>query len=496
MPTSKKFTLSRRTLLRGAACGVGAAVGLPILDAMLNDNGDATAAGAPLPKRFGEFYWGNGVIIKYWVPSTTGPGWQLSPLLMPFVNVRDYISIVSGTVVYIQYAVTGHMGSLQSITSGAIGTAQGGLNYAFAAKTMDQLIADKIGAATRFRSLHLGVASTDTSDADFGALAKSISHNGPNSPNLPEYDPIALYDRVFGTGFQPGTGAGGAGGGAGGAGGAGVSSVTLATRTSVLDLVAADAKALEARLGATDKARLDQHLQGVLDLEKQLQPGMGMSTMGASCGTPTRPTSSYAAIDAEQIQWEPLNAAMTDLLVFALACDQTRVFTYRFSPCNDFTIYPGFPTFKIDPTTTNTGTSMHGFTHQEAGDQPNVQTCVTFSMSKFANLLERLLALKEGAGTLLDNCAILGFTECSEGRTHNAQNQPGIPMIVAGGGGGTLVHPGIHYASPLKGDAPNETNGRNVSCVPLTLMQAMGTGITSFGTGAGLATKVISELLV
>jgi hypothetical protein len=484
---TSKHTLSRRTLLRGAACGVGAAVGLPILDAMLNDKGDALAAGAPLPKRFGEFYWGNGVITKFWIPAATGAAWQLTPLLMPFVNVKDYLSIVTGTVVYIQYAVTGHMGSLQSITSGVVGTPQGGLNYAYAGKTMDQLIADQIGTTTRFRSLHLGVASTDTSDADFGALAKSISHNGPNSPNLPEYDPVALYDRVFGAGFQTGPGTGGMGG-------TSVSSVTLATRKSVLDLVVGDTKALQLRLGATDKARLDQHLQGVLDLEKQLMTTMP-TTMMAGCTMPTRPTSSYAAIDNEQIQWEPLNAAMTDLLVFALACDQTRVFTYRFSPCNDFTIYPGFPTFKIDPTTTNTGTSMHGFTHQEGGDQPNVQKCVTFSMSKFATLLERLLALPEGAGTLLDNCAILGFTECSEGRTHNAQNQPGIPMIVAGRAGGALVHPGIHYQSPPKGDLASEGNGRNVSVVPLTLMQAMGTGITSFGAGAGLATKVITELL-
>ena len=487
---TRRRALSRRTLLRGAACGVGAAVGLPVLHAMLDDNGEATAAGTPLPRRFGEFYWGNGVITKYWIPFDTGPGWTLTPLLMPFANVKDYVSIVTGTVVYIPYAVTGHMGALQSITSAAAGKAQGGLNYAFTAKTMDQVIADQIGTTTRFRSLHLGVASTDTSDADFGALAKSISHNGPNSPNLPEYDPIALYDRVFGAGVSAGTGAGGAGGG-------GVSSVTLATRKSVLDLVAADARALSLRLGAADKARLDQHLQGIADLEKQIltgMPGTGAGT-GAGCGMPARPASSYAAIDAEQIQWEPLNAAMTDLLVFAIACDQTRVFTYRFSPCNDFTIYPGFPTFKIDPTTTNTGTSMHGFTHQEGGDQPSVQTCVLFSMSKFAALLERLRAMPEGAGSLLDNCAILGFTECSEGRSHNAQDQPGIPMIVAGRAGGALVHPGIHYASPLQGDAAGETKGRNVSCVPLTLMQAMGTGITNWGAGPGLATKVISELL-
>ena len=87
----------------------------------------------------------------------------------------------------------------------SLGTAQGGLNYAYANKTVDQAIADKIGTTTRFKSLHVGVASTDASDADFGAVAKSISHNGPNSPNLPEYDPVALYDRVFGDGFSTGT---------------------------------------------------------------------------------------------------------------------------------------------------------------------------------------------------------------------------------------------------------------------------------------------------
>lgn len=111
---------------------------------------------------------------------------------------------------------------------------------------------------------------------------------------------------------------------------AGVSQVTLATRKSVLDLVAADTKALQLKLGANDRRRLDQHLQGVTELEKQL---VGSGVLPAGCSMPTRPTSAFAAIDAEQIQWEPLNAAQTDLLVFALACDQTRVFTHRFSPC-------------------------------------------------------------------------------------------------------------------------------------------------------------------
>jgi hypothetical protein len=117
-------------------------------------------------------------------------------------------------------------------------------------------------------------------------------------------------------------------------------------------------------------------------------------------------------------------------------------------------------------------------------------------MSKFALLLQKLLAVPEGSGTLLDNCGILAFSECTEGRSHNATSAPGIPMLVAGRAGGTLVHPGIHYVSPAQGDQPNETNGRNTSCAPLTLMKALGTGITSWGNAEGRATQVISELLV
>jgi hypothetical protein len=474
-----RLVLSRRKLLRGVAGGIGVTLGLPMLEAMLNRNGTALADGMPLPQRFGVFFWGNGVKVKYWVPAQTGAAWQLSPLLMPFAKVKDSVSIVSGTGVYTGH---GHFPSLQGILSGAAGIPQGGLNNAYATQTMDQAIAAKIGTTTRFKSLELGVAATDASDADFGAVSKALSHNGPNSPNLPEHNPIALYDRVFGDGFStPGSPS--------------VASVTLARRKSVLDVVAADTRALQTRLGASDRQRLEQHLQGVSQLEKQLT---ALPSSSAACGgKPDRPASAYA-VQNGQVQWEPLAAAQTNLLAMALACDQTRVFTFRFSPCNDYTVYPGFPTFTPDPTTTNTGTSMHGFTHNDPGDQPNVQKCVLFSMTHFAALLERLQAINEGAGSVLDNCAILGFTELVEGRDHDSnQTYPGsgIPMIVAGRAGGKLVHPGIHYSSPKQGDLPSEGNGRNVSVVPLTLMRALGTGITSWGQGAGQTTRVINELL-
>src|SRR5207249_2337864 len=112
----RKHALSRRALLRGAAYGVGAAVGLPILEAMLNVNGSAFAAGTPLPVRFGAWYWGNGVVANQWFPSGSGPTWQLTPLLQPLVNVKNYLSIISGTVVYLPLPVS-HFGSLLAITS-------------------------------------------------------------------------------------------------------------------------------------------------------------------------------------------------------------------------------------------------------------------------------------------------------------------------------------------------------------------------------------------
>ena len=292
-----------------------------------------------------------------------------------------------------------------------LGTPQGGLNYAYANQTVDQAIAGKIGTTTRFKSLHVGVASTDTSDADFGAVAKSIPHNGPNSPNLPEYDPVALYDRVFGDGFSTGP----------------TNKSRRGDHRDAQERPRSRSRPMprrsKMRLGATDGRDSTSTCRGYSSSRSSSWACVRCRTGG--CTKPTNPAASYPAIDNEQIQWEPLSAAQTELSVYALACDQTRVFTYRFSPCNDYTVYPGFPTFKIDPTTTNTGTSMHGFTHTEGGDQPNVQKCLTFSISKFAKLLERLMAMSEGAGKLLDNCAIFAFTECTEGRSHNARTSPG-----------------------------------------------------------------------
>src|SRR5687767_472767 len=86
------FRLSRRTLLKG----LGAAVALPTLEAMLNTHGTAYASGGELPKRFATFFFGNGVVLDRWRPALTGPSWQPSPALAPLSAVKDYVNVVTG----------------------------------------------------------------------------------------------------------------------------------------------------------------------------------------------------------------------------------------------------------------------------------------------------------------------------------------------------------------------------------------------------------------
>ena len=91
-----KRRIARREVLRGIAYGGAVSVGLPLLESMLDSHGRALADGTPLPKRFGVFFWGNGVRLGHFTPATTGAGYQLTESLQPFANVKDYLSVVSG----------------------------------------------------------------------------------------------------------------------------------------------------------------------------------------------------------------------------------------------------------------------------------------------------------------------------------------------------------------------------------------------------------------
>ena len=303
-----------------------------------------------------------------------------------------------------------------------------------------------IGTTTKFKSLEVGVSKKVVGGE--GTTLKYLSHNGPDSFNPPEYNPRNVFNRLFGADFVPPTG------------GAPVVDATKALRKSVLDAVLADMTSLKGRVGATDKVRLDSHMNNIRTLENRLVPATPVLPPGSTaCVRPAQPASPSTS-GAEPIV--ATNKAMSDLIAMALACDLTRVFSVMFTGSVGYTVFSDL----------GITTGHHDLTHNEAGDQPDVQRTTVYTMEQLAVLLAALKAVPEGAGNLLDSCAILASSDTADGKAHSINN---YPILVAGSAGGKLKYPSVHYKS----------SGENSSMVLLSILRSVGLPLTQFGTGGG-----------
>ncbi len=458
-----KYAIKRRTLLRGLLGGTAVSVGLPTLEVMLNGNGTAFAQGAPLPRRLGVFFWGNGVRLKSWNPAVQGPGWALSPALEPLAPVKDYINLVSGMDIKIPASQGHHTGEV-GILSGypLVSQPKGGAAFrsTFSAPSIDQVAAAELGKGTRFRSLEVGISRRVNTRE--GTTLQFISHNGPDSANPPIYDPGAVFNRLFGGDFKPPTGGPAAGGGPG------ALEKATALRRSILDAVSRDIAGLKPRVSTGDRTRLDQHLENIRAIERRLQGTPDGATGGlnpvagvAGCAAPMAPAAFPDTPAGEQL--EPIMGAMSDLIALALACDQTRVFSIMFSGSTATTVF-----WQV-----NVMRGHHQLSHDEAGDQPQIHATTVFTMKMFSLLLQKLKASPEGPGNLLDSCAILASSDCAEGKSHSNRD---YPIVVAGSAGGKLKFPGIHFRGPQQN--PNQ--------VLLTMLRAMGIERPSYGLNNAL----------
>jgi len=447
--------LPRRTVLRGVALGGLTSLALPALDIMLNDHGTAYAQNAELlPKRFGVFFWGNGVRLARWNPSSTGAGYELSEALMPLSPVKDYISVVSGMSIK-SGNERGHHAGTVGILSGAPMISQDpmGAPYAstFSQPSIDQVVATALGEVTRFRSLELGVSRANVGGE--GSTLRYLSHNGPDNTNPPEFSPRAVFERVFGTGFTA-------------PGNEPVIDPRLALRRSVLDAIRGDAADLRARLGMNDRIRLEQHLESIRALENQI------IALESSAPPPSMCVAAEDPGDLDRNNISGISTAMADLLALSFACDQTRVASIMFSGSVSLQVYGEI----------GMSTEHHGLSHDEGGDQPNVHSITTFIMTQLNTFLERLKNTPEGDGNLLDRLALIGSSDTAEGQPHSLGD---YPIVVAGRANGALTHPGVHYRSP---------NNENTSNVLLTLLQAMDLEITEFGEGGGHTDQAVDAL--
>ena len=442
--------IHRRGFLCGSLQGVAISVGLPFLDLFLNSNGDALAAtGAPLPRRFGTWFFGCGMNPQRWNPISEGRDWELTPELLPVADIRDKMNVLTG------FSVKMAGESNQVHRTGVFGTLCGGAPKtaeSIEGPSLDVLISDHVGMRTRFRSLEM---------AAMGDPRHSNSLRDVSSVNPAEPSPLSLYSRVFGLGFSDPNAAEFS------------PDPRLLLRQSALSIVAVDRKRLERILGHNDRQRLDQYFTSVRQLEQQIALQLEEPEPLAACKIPDPPA--QVPIDSEVDHVVANHALMAETLALALACDQTRVFNMTFSNRASGLRMPG------------SADTHHTLTHEEARDktlgyQPRATAFVLRTMQAWTSFVKTLDAVPEGSGSLLDNCLVMAHSETSEANTHSVM---GLPFMTAGSAGGK-IRTGLHVSGV----------GDSTSRVGLTMQQAMGLNIGSWGTDQNQTSRPITEILV
>ena len=447
-------SFNRRTFLRGMLSGTAVCVGLPVLDRFLNGNGSALADGSKLPVRFGTYFWGLGLTDTptggtRWVPSKTGPGYEIMPELEALKAVKDKVSVFSG------FRAIGdgrpnlvHWSGHASILSGIAPAASG----RFDGPSFDTRIADAIGTSTRFKVLDV--------DASMSRQPISYSTRTGGAFATPETTPLALYTRLFGAGFQdpnsddwkP--------------------DPSIMLRQSVLSAVKEQRQALMSGAGKADQIKLDQYFTSLRDMENQLAVQLQKPDKCDSCVVPTAPkeTPRSASVDVVRAN----TRMMARLLAMGLACNQTRVFNFVHTGGTSETYLAGQN--KI----------YHQITHDEPTDaklgyQPETSKLAGLVMEALGDFLIELEAIKEGEGTVLDNSLIMAFSDTGYAKIHSIEN---IPMFLAGRAGGRHKA-GQHVA----------TKGESVTRVSLTAMQLVGAPVGEFGSGTMKTARPLTEVI-
>jgi len=444
---------TRRRVLQGMLAGSAVSVGLPLLDAFLNDNGTALAAtGAPLPTRFGTWYWVCGLCPGRWEPKEVGTGYQLPELLKSFEPVKAQVSILSG----MKYNLDGN--ALRPHWSGARACSAG--EVFDDAPSIDTLVGDVIGQNARFRSLEVSATKGQGAATSASSYLNSLSRRNATLVNPSEMSPVALYTRIFGPEFRDPNAA----------------DFKPDPRTmvhkSVLSATQEPREALVKQLGAADRARLDEYFTSLRELEHRVALQLEKPAPLASCTIPNVPADIPQTTSDVELT-EANHGLFVDLLIHALACDQTRVINIYFT---------GGELRRSGDTD-----SHHIHTHEEPMDaklgyQAQVAWYEERIVQNLARMVKAFQSVKEGDGTLLDHSLLFAFSECGLAKAHALEN---MPMFLAGRANGR-VKSGMHIAA--KGDP--------VTRVGLTIQQVMGLPASSWGSGSMQTTRTITDLVI
>ncbi|MCU1327176.1 MAG: hypothetical protein JWN34_2546 [Bryobacterales bacterium] len=437
-------TLPRRAMLRG----IGAALALPMMDAMVPA---LSRAATKAPVRLGFVYHPTGMIMEQYTPATEGLGFAFTPTLKPLEAYRDRINVFTG---------------LAQMNGRALGDGPG--DHAREGATWltgvhpkrsetdircgisaDQIAARELGKETQLASLEISLepaAFAGTCDQNYScAYTNTVSWRSETLPMPMETSPRAVFERLFGEGESTDPEA---------------RRAALKEQRSLLDYVTGSIDRLETKLGSSDRNKLSQYLEAIRDIERRIQKA---EVQSAEMRLPAmeRPSSMPETFE-EQAK------LMTDLQIMAWQTDMTRVITYMYGHAGSNRSYRaiGIPD------------GHHSISHHQNDPEKiaKVAKIDQHLFSTFSYFVDRLKNTPDGDGSLLDHSLVLYGSSLSDANVHMHHN---LPTLVVGGGGGMKGGRHLKYAE-----------GTPLNNLFLTMLNKAGVHAESFGDSTGELTNV------
>lgn len=444
MIISKK-ALPRRTFLRG----MGSALALPLLDAMVPSMTALAATPANPVSRLGFVYIPMGCSIAHWTPRGTGNLTELSPILSPLKPFVDQLTVLTNMELKNAYPGT-HATANAAFLSAATAKWTESSDYHLGT-TVDQIAARQLGRDTLLPSLELAMdllGVTGSCDNGYACVYQNnLSWSSPTTPLPYEANPRVVFERLFGEG-----------------GSAADRSAGLRRKASLLDLVNGDIARLQKKLSPGDRNTVSEYLDTVREVERRIQ---NAEAEAANSHLP----------DLERPAGAPASYAdharlMFDMQVLALQGDVTRVITFQMARELSRRTYP-----EIGVPDAHHPISHHG---NNAENLDKLSKINTFHVSLFAWFLDRLKSTKDGNGSLLDHSLFLYGSGIGNPNVHDHVN---MPILVAGGAGNLKGGRHLKFAEP-----------RPLANLHLSLLDRVGVHLDSFADSNGRIEELANPL--
>lgn len=434
--------LPRRTLLRG---GIATSMALPMLDIMQPATAASAVSATAAPTRMACVFFPNGAIMDQWRPSGEGADFEFNTSMKSLEAHRNDLLVLSGLTQHHGRANGDgggdHARNASSFLTGAQPRKTSGADIEVGI-SIDQAIAQRIGHATRLPSIELGIErGRNAGSCDSGyscAYSTNVSWKSANTPTSKEVNPRLAFERLFGSKELAKT-----------------TERRNRFRKSILDFVADDAKRLNAKLGGTDRRKLDEYFTSVREIEQRIDRAnhlrpVEIPEMELPDGVPS--------VLSEHIR------LMYDIMILAFQTDTTRVATFMVGDAGCNRAYS-----EVEVRNGHHELSHH---RNKAEKMEQIARIDKFLVEQFSGFLDRLKAVKEGDANLLDNSMILYGSAISDANRHSHHD---LPIVLAGKGGGKIS----------TGQAVQYEDETPLNNLFLTMSEAMGANLKEIGDSTG-----------